>query len=1126
MWTRSGTWARVDEVVSAPRDSALASLLEDIGVPTVAPLIASLVPARALGLGRIGLEQLVDRLQTLDLKEGATVEELPSALRGQRRRTALRKELGALVAGHEEFDSTTRNALRGLALWEGSDGRFSSFGSSWLVSRDAVGPFARFSPHAFVVWPDRDAASKALMGVGDAYTVGQALTHLEEAASGDLAALSVREARAILTWFKSRLSKLETAELGRLALLPLIPTERGLRSATETVQAGRFRDPLGLTSILDRRATKGLEQLIAKLGISKLGFADYLREHVAGLDPDAEVPSRALIELIRQCAGHRATIDGNPALVTLLAELSWIPCSDGQRRPPRETYFATPVVREVLGTSPPLVHSRLRPNTAAGDLLRLLGVSDIPRPADIVARVADIVGTGPNERHIAEIVAILRHLSEHAGALDDAGFTPLRSLVWLPAEGEHEWRPPSELYLTFNRNLFSTVGLFIALRRTDQERMRTTLTALGVRSSPPVELVVEHIINLAAAGQAPGPEPLRWLNERASDPHVARLSSQAFLPTSDGRLERPDRVFRHRHSLRPWRAVMQQGLNRFVDLLDALEVAPDPDASTAIDVLLEIADAVGGPKPLDAPTLTVVNRCWEMLMTGSDADLDRLAGNAVVPAADGQLYPTNAVLLEDLPGVDHWLSPAARTRLVPLDVRQQALERAGVGRLSRERRGEILARTAQIEGHWIESRMRERRLQLARIVAGEGGDWHGVVELTQNIVVVAVGAMTVRYRLDNLAALPENPAVDEGAFYDRELGELLVRVANGEPDWQAFAQVVRSEILPGFSPGASLAIKAALAAPCAAAADAELVGYPPLRDEVLAEFERAASGQAGPEESEEEDDIYDVGDDYEDQLDDEGADTESQDHSGDMGDDGVVDQGSESEGREHGTNAHGGQGNVGAWHDGDTGTRTQGSRGTSSGGAGKGRSGDEQGGAAIGKDGAAGRGESSGFDYQLISYVSRNDTSSDASGTTSREQGVRDAVGEAGVDLVIKHLQIELRGSGATIEKMPEKNKGYDILIRDRRGEPMRYIEVKSTEGKWGLRGVGLTEPQFSLAREERDRYWLYVVEHLYQYEAQLWWIRDPAGRVGYFHYDYGWQAVTEGKTWVAGAGTASERQA
>ena len=68
------------------------------------------------------------------------------------------------------------------------------------------------------------------------------------------------------------------------------------------------------------------------------------------------------------------------------------------------------------------------------------------------------------------------------------------------------------------------------------------------------------------------------------------------------------------------------------------------------------------------------------------------------------------------------------------------------------------------------------------------------------------------------------------------------------------------------------------------------------------------------------------------------------------------------------------------------------------------------------------------------------------------------------------------------------------------------------------MRGVGLSEAQFSLAREKRDKYWLYVVEHLYEPDARIWWIRDPASRVGYFQYDYGWQGTAEGHSWVKGA--------
>ena len=72
MWTRFSTWVRVSEVVVPPRDPALADLLEDLGIPTVSPLIRSLVPNRMLGITGITLERLVERLESLGLVEGAT----------------------------------------------------------------------------------------------------------------------------------------------------------------------------------------------------------------------------------------------------------------------------------------------------------------------------------------------------------------------------------------------------------------------------------------------------------------------------------------------------------------------------------------------------------------------------------------------------------------------------------------------------------------------------------------------------------------------------------------------------------------------------------------------------------------------------------------------------------------------------------------------------------------------------------------------------------------------------------------------------------------------------------------------------------------------------------------------
>jgi hypothetical protein len=56
------------------------------------------------------------------------------------------------------------------------------------------------------------------------------------------------------------------------------------------------------------------------------------------------------------------------------------------------------------------------------------------------------------------------------------------------------------------------------------------------------------------------------------------------------------------------------------------------------------------------------------------------------------------------------------------------------------------------------------------------------------------------------------------------------------------------------------------------------------------------------------------------------------------------------------------------------------------------------------------------------------------------------------------------------------------------------------------------------MASIEGERYWLYVVEHLYEHEARIWWIQDPANRVTTFQFDEGWTKVAEGNTWVGGA--------
>ena len=403
-----------------------------------------------------------------------------------------------------------------------------------------------------------------------------------------------------------------------------------------------------------------------------------------------------------------------------------------------------------------------------------------------------------------------------------------------------------------------------------------------------------------------------------------------------------------------------------------------------------------------------------------------------------------------------------------------------------------------------------------------------MIELTEATAVTAVSQLTIRYHLEGLDHLPENPAVEEGAFHSIDTHELFVHLTAGRPDWQALAHVVRDEILPGAGPGTALAIKAALAPDDPADALADLQDYPPLRDEVLAEFDRLAHEPADDEQQpaagehpdgdfyDDQDDQHDVDVDHDDTYQDERhTDRELTDTANivENPSDVIVSHDGDDHRHEHQP------------PDDDEPDHANAHRLRATGGTSTPRPTPSSNGATTRRHGTQSTGESDreasgkpsqpGGDHQLISYVTTSGSIPSADG--ARQQQLRDAAGEAGVDLVITQLEAELRGSGAEIEKMPEKNKGYDILVRDATGQPLRYIEVKSTQREWGLRGVGLTEPQFSLAREQRDRYWLYVVEHLYARRAQIWWICDPAGRVDYFHYDHGWQAAADGKRWVRG---------
>jgi len=113
-------------------------------------------------------------------------------------------------------------------------------------------------------------------------------------------------------------------------------------------------------------------------------------------------------------------------------------------------------------------------------------------------------------------------------------------------------------------------------------------------------------------------------------------------------------------------------------------------------------------------------------------------------------------------------------------------------------------------------------------------------------------------------------------------------------------------------------------------------------------------------------------------------------------------------------------------------------------------------------------------------------------------------------------LEVDRRGTELVMEferrqgrvpvKMDHFNPGYDIESYDASGAIERYIEVKSLSAAWDLSNVGLSVPQFQKARDEGDRFWLYVVDNLSGSDPQLHRIQDPVDKVTEYRFDDGWR--------------------
>lgn len=136
-----------------------------------------------------------------------------------------------------------------------------------------------------------------------------------------------------------------------------------------------------------------------------------------------------------------------------------------------------------------------------------------------------------------------------------------------------------------------------------------------------------------------------------------------------------------------------------------------------------------------------------------------------------------------------------------------------------------------------------------------------------------------------------------------------------------------------------------------------------------------------------------------------------------------------------------------------------------------------------------------------MTYVEGGSASEEGAGGVSEADRAR---GERAEEWVVAWETAE----GREAYRMGAGNPGYDIESIDASTGTVRFIEVKSTEGHWGERGVGLSKRQYEDAREKADAFWLYVVENADSPHPKLHRLQNPANLVTQYQFDGGWAQV------------------
>jgi len=565
--TSAGSWATPMEarlLQSEKEEGAIVPLLEHLGlaiVHTELQSFANLLRDSDVGVKLLALDDVSSSFSRAGLDRVREEKDIPDWLR----KAENRRQLGIVAARllervAKDTRPATQDRFKACTVARTAEGQYASPATLRVADEETRALFAKLTRSD--LWLDPDEPEEVARWVPP-FTCNDAVSILSDTGVARIELMAREDAKwlgTLIGWFAGRRERIVAdATLGsRLRALRIWPAGGALESLDELSVPGNFDDPLGLAKVINRSISSRHRAFLTQdLGATELILRTYLLDHVprafeAGPQPTPET-RRALMNLT---ATHLGQVVGDHEILRALGGLPLVECTDGEFRSARVAYFKSELVTTVLGESAPIAKLPEASAAAMHDLLKALGVRETPRANDILERTDGLTATAPDAQTSGKIRDLFDGLTRCWGNLADdekEGLNELRTRTWLPAEGKGEWFAPAGVYATFQKFLFASQGTFLGVPQPVQQRGASVLDFFDVRTTPPVSLVIRHLLHCAQARSDINPEVYEFLGRHANQPEINQLLGKECLRLDGGRYIRPGEAFWTSHQFGHYR---------------------------------------------------------------------------------------------------------------------------------------------------------------------------------------------------------------------------------------------------------------------------------------------------------------------------------------------------------------------------------------------------------------------------------------------------------------------------------------------------------------------------------------------------------------------------------------------